>query len=51
MNLKAAMNNNDEYQKLFKKLEDADATYKNFVKKLAKYHFQVKAIIQVTFKM
>ncbi|CAB3251865.1 unnamed protein product [Arctia plantaginis] len=40
------MSSNDEYQKLFKKLEDADTTYKNFVKKFAKYHFQVKAIIQ-----
>lgn len=38
-------------QKLFSKTNDADVTYQTFVKNLAKYHFQVKAIIQVSFKM
>lgn len=46
MNLKTAINNNEAYQKLFTKLENPDVTFQNYVKKLAKYNFQVKAIIQ-----
>ncbi|XP_053625606.1 vesicle transport protein SEC20 [Plodia interpunctella] len=46
MNIKMDITSTDTYQKLFAKLENPDVTYQNFVKMLAKYHFQVKAIIQ-----
>lgn len=42
------INSTETYQKLFTKLENPDVNYQNFVKKLAKYHFQVKAIIQAS---
>ncbi|CAG9783562.1 unnamed protein product [Diatraea saccharalis] len=46
MNIKTDINSTETYQKLFTKLENPDVVYQNYVKKLAKYHFQVKAIIQ-----
>ncbi|RVE54792.1 hypothetical protein evm_000559 [Chilo suppressalis] len=46
MNIKTDINSTETYQKLFTKLENPDVIYQNYVKKLAKYHFQVKAIIQ-----
>ncbi|XP_075970060.1 vesicle transport protein Sec20 [Anticarsia gemmatalis] len=42
----AEMNSKETYKKLFPKLENPDITYQNYVKKLAKYHFQIKAVIQ-----
>lgn len=33
-------------QRIFSKMDNSDVTYQNFVKNLATYHFQVKAIIQ-----
>ncbi|KAL4714082.1 hypothetical protein ACJJTC_008436 [Scirpophaga incertulas] len=46
MNIKPDINSTETYQKLFTKLENPDLTYQHYVKKLAKYHFHVKAIIQ-----
>ncbi|XP_063360065.1 vesicle transport protein SEC20 [Cydia amplana] len=46
MNIKPDLNSIDSYQKLFSKLDNPDVVFQNFVKKLAKYHFQVKATIQ-----
>ncbi|XP_026758046.1 vesicle transport protein SEC20 isoform X2 [Galleria mellonella] len=46
MNIKTDINSPETFQKLFTKLENPDVIYQNYVKKLAKYHFQVKAIIQ-----
>lgn len=48
--VKPEININETFQKLFPKLENPDVTYQNFVKHLAKYHFEVKAIIQVCFR-
>ncbi|KAJ0180346.1 hypothetical protein K1T71_003750 [Dendrolimus kikuchii] len=46
MNIKTEISTSEIYQKLFTKLENPDVVYQNYVKRLAKYHFQVKAIIQ-----
>ncbi|XP_068629959.1 vesicle transport protein SEC20 [Battus philenor] len=46
LNVKPDINTTDTYQKLFSKLQCQDANYQSFVKNLAKYHFQVKAVIQ-----
>ncbi|XP_026329796.1 vesicle transport protein SEC20 [Hyposmocoma kahamanoa] len=46
MSMKLDISTTDTYQKLFTKLDNSDVTYQNFVKRLAKYHLQVKAIIQ-----
>lgn len=47
MNIKMDLTSAETYQKLFTKLQNPDVTYQNYVKRLAKYHFQVRAIIQV----
>lgn len=47
MNLKLNLANVEAFKKIATKLEDPDQTYQNFVNNLAKYHFQVKAIVQV----
>ncbi|KAL0841844.1 hypothetical protein ABMA28_014083 [Loxostege sticticalis] len=46
MNIKMDLTSAETYQKLFTKLQNPDVTYQNYVKRLAKYHFQVRAIIQ-----
>ncbi|KAJ2952581.1 hypothetical protein O0L34_g6904 [Tuta absoluta] len=46
MNKKMAMTSYETIQNKFSKLESSDATYQSFVKRLAKYHLHVKAIIQ-----
>ncbi|CAG5011994.1 unnamed protein product [Parnassius apollo] len=46
LNIKTDINSTETYKKLFAKLENPDVTYQNFVKNLAKYHFQVKAVMQ-----
>ncbi|XP_028175837.1 vesicle transport protein SEC20 [Ostrinia furnacalis] len=47
MNIKNDINSTEAYQQLFPKLlENPQVTYQNYVKRLAKFHFQVKAIIQ-----
>ncbi|XP_014368068.2 vesicle transport protein SEC20 [Papilio machaon] len=40
------INSTETYQKLFAKLQNPDVNYQNFVKNLAKYQFQVNAVIQ-----
>lgn len=49
MTMKLDISTTETYQKLFTKLDNPDVTYQNFVKRLAKYHLQVKAIIQVKY--
>ncbi|XP_049867002.1 vesicle transport protein SEC20-like [Pectinophora gossypiella] len=46
MNGKQDINSTETYQTLFSKLENPDVIYQNFVKRLAKYYFQTKAVIQ-----
>lgn len=48
MNFKVDLNNHEPFHKLISHLDNPDVTYANFVKKLAKHHFHVKAIIQVS---
>lgn len=47
-NVDKNVNSADAFKKLASELEDPDQTYQNFVKTLSKYHFEVKAIIQVS---
>ncbi|KAG6452905.1 vesicle transport protein SEC20 [Manduca sexta] len=46
MSIKLDPTTTEVYQSLFSKFDNSDITYQNFIKRLATYHFQVKAIIQ-----
>lgn len=48
MNIKQDIHSIDGYQKMFSKLENPDVVFQNYVKKIARYQFQIKAIIQVS---
>ncbi|XP_013190017.1 vesicle transport protein SEC20 [Amyelois transitella] len=45
-NIKKDINSTETYKTLFSKLENPDITYQNFVKRLARFHFQIRAIMQ-----
>ncbi|XP_049867004.1 vesicle transport protein SEC20-like [Pectinophora gossypiella] len=45
MNMKM-VHSMDKYQKIFTKSDSPDVTFQNYVQRLAKYNFQIKALIQ-----
>lgn len=47
---KIDFHNKEAFQNMISKLSNPDQSYQNFVKILAKHHFEVKAVIQVSQK-